>query len=194
MLDLSKSWKDAFIVQSNAIDPQPGYDGAKPGCQMYDNHLNALNFVLSDGWEINSSTPLDIHRFLTKGIDYFENHNSSGQYRTVDVWISNEECPKPYLFPGLIDTWFKTTKNLMNDESRNPIDTAWISHHMFEIIHPFIDGNGRTGRLIFNKVLHDLGEDARIIYYIDRHKYYDEIDEFRKYYWTGQSFCNLDLL
>jgi Fic family protein len=54
--------------------------------------------------------------------------------------------------------------------------------------------NGRTGRLIFNKVLCDLGEDGRIIYFHDRFKYYDEIQQFKNYYWTGKAFCNLDLL
>lgn len=194
MRDISRCWKNVFITESNLIDPQPGYEGNRPGCLMYENHMSALDFVLSNGWELNVSTPLDIHRFLTKGIEYFENNNSSGKYRTVDVWVGHHECPKPYLIPGLMDVWYKTTVDLMNNVSLDPIDIAWISHHMFEIIHPFIDGNGRTGRLIFNKVLHDLGQDGRIIYFKDRFDYYDEIDEFRKYYFTGQTFCNLDIL
>lgn len=190
--DFSHNWKHVFVLQSNQIDPQPGYIGNKPGCQMYDNHRNALDFVLSDGWELSQHTPLDIHRLLTKDIPFFD--KDSGKYRTVNVWIGHEECPSPYLIPGLMDVWFDVTKKLMDDNSRNPVDVAWISHHLFETIHPFIDGNGRTGRLIFNKVLHDLGEDGRIIFYMDRHDYYNEIEEFRKYYWTGKSFCNLDLL
>ena len=66
------SWKTEFVRNSNMIDPQPGYDGRKPGCQMFENHMNAFNFVLSDGWEINVNTPLDIHRILTKNIDFFD--------------------------------------------------------------------------------------------------------------------------
>ncbi len=194
MKDISRCWKTVFVTESNMIDPQPGYKGDRPGCLMYENHMSALDFVLSDGWELNPSTPLDIHRFLTKGIEYFENSNSSGQYRTVDVWVGDHECPKPFLIPGLMDIWYKTTRDLMNNDSLDPVDIAWTSHHMFEIIHPFIDGNGRAGRLIFTQVLHDLGQDGRIIYFKDRFDYYDEIDEFRKYYFTGQTFCNLDIL
>lgn len=192
MKDISYSWKHTFVLQSNLIDPQPGYEGDKPGCRMYDNHSKALNFVLSNGWELMHNTPLDIHRLLTKDIPFFD--KDSGKYRTCNAWIGSDECPSPYLIPGLMNTWFEVTKQLMDDNSRNPIDVAWISHHIFETIHPFIDGNGRTGRLIFNKVLYDLGEDGRIIYFHDRFKYYDEIQQFKNYYWTGKAFCNLDLL
>ncbi len=194
MLDISQSWKHIFVTESNKIDPQPGYEGDRLGCLMYENHLKALDFVFSDGWELSNSTPLDIHRILTKGIDFFENRKSSGSYRDVNVWIGNETCPSPYLIPGLMITWLEYTKKLMNDENRSPVEVAWISHHMFEIIHPFIDGNGRTGRLIFNKVLHDLGEDCRIIYFDNRFQYYDEIDLFRKKHWTGKAFFDLDTL
>ena len=55
-------WKNIYVAESNRIDPQPGYSGLYPGCKIYDNHLSALNFVLSDGWELNENTPLDIHR------------------------------------------------------------------------------------------------------------------------------------
>ena len=193
MNDISYSWKHIYIEESNKIDPQPGYLGDNPDCLMYQNHLSALDFVLSDGWEINLNTPLDIHRILTKGIKYFEDNGTSGKYRNVNVWIGNEECPNPYLIPNLMNEWFSTTKRLIDKESFPAVDIAWISHHMFEIIHPFIDGNGRTGRLIFNKVLHDLGLDSRIIYFHDRYEYYNEIDEFRKNHWTGTRFYNLDL-
>ena len=89
------SWKHTYVVESNYIDPQPGYNGSKPGCTMYDNHMNALNFVLSDGWELNENTPLDIHRFLTKDIPFFEDHGNSGVYRKVDCTIGFEYCPYP---------------------------------------------------------------------------------------------------
>ena len=54
--------------------------------------------------------------------------------------------------------------------------------------HPFIDGNGRTGRLLINKVLQDLGEEPIIIMFDDRNKYYDSIQNFRNTYWTGKQF------
>lgn len=185
------NWKDIFVVESNKIDPQPGYIGTIKGCRMYDNHMNALNFVLSDGWELNQNTPLDIHRFLTKGIPFFEDHGNSGSYRNVNCFVGIEICPEPYKINNLMDLWFKTTKHFMNEvesEKISAIDCAIISHHIFEIIHPFIDGNGRAGRLLLNKILHDLGEDPIIIRYEDRYTYYNSIQDFRKKYWDGKKF------
>ena len=89
----SISWKHVFVKQSNLIDPQPGYPGSEPGQLMFDNHLVALDFAISDGWELSEHTPLDLHRLLTKNIDFFENSNYSGRYRTQDVWIGHEVCP-----------------------------------------------------------------------------------------------------
>ena len=181
------SWKHTFVYESNLIDPQPGFVGNHSGCTLYNNHMNALNFALSSGWEITKHTPLDLHRFLTKNIPFFENGNS-GQYRTVDVWIGHDLCPSPVVIPSLMDNWFDFTKKIMdsaNDNKISALDAALLSHHFFEVVHPFIDGNGRTGRLLIQKILTDLGADPIIIRFDDRAEYYEAIDSFRDQYWTG---------
>jgi Fic family protein len=185
-----KSWKHIFVCESNMIDPQPGYMGNHLGCHMYDNHLQALNFVLSEGWEMNPSTPLDVHRFLTRGIPFFEDSGNSGKYRTVDVWIGHETCPSPYMLENLMNDWFDFSKKIMRDVESGKIvafDAALSVHHYFETIHPFIDGNGRTGRLLLQKVLTDLGQDPVIIFFDDRSEYYDAIENFRDSYWDGKT-------
>jgi Fic family protein len=164
--------------------------GNYPGCHMYDNHIKALNFALSDGWELSESTPLDIHRFLTRGIPYFEERNSSGQYRNVDVWIGHELCPNSLLIPSLMERWYKFAKDIMKEVengSINPLDAALYIHHFFQVVHPFIDGNGRTGRLLIQKILNDLGEDPIIISFDNRAEYYDSIQYFRDSYWINNS-------
>jgi Fic family protein len=184
-------WKNIYVSESNRIDPQPGYSGLHPGCKIYDNHLSALNFVLSDGWELNENTPLDIHRILTRNIPFFEDGGNSGAYRRVDCYIGIETCPFPYQIQNLMKLWFEKTKELMNlvyDNNLSAKDCAFISHHIFEVIHPFIDGNGRTGRLLINKVLYDLGEEPIIIMFDDRNEYYNSIQNFRNKHWTGKQF------
>jgi Fic family protein len=156
---------------------------------MYDNHRKALDFVLSDGWELSAHTPLDIHRTLTRDIPFFD--RDSGKYRTVDVWIGHDICPAPVILDNLMNIWYIKTKELMDkvyDNKLDPLIAAWASHHMFEVVHPFIDGNGRTGRLILNKVLNDLGQDPLIVRFDDRDSYYESIQEFRDYSFTGKDF------
>jgi len=192
------NWKYLFVSESNLIDPQPGYKGNEKGCLMFDNHMSALDFAISGGWELNEHTPLDLHRFLTRGIPFFEDYGMSGKYRDTDVWIGHECCPSPLVLNNLMSTWFKITKHLMDryldnkDYRLSALEIAFISHHTFEVIHPFIDGNGRTGRLLVAKILHDLGEEPVIVKFSDRYDYYQTIDEFRDKYWTGKQFLFAD--
>ena len=53
----------------------------------------------------------------------------------------------------------------------NPIEALAVAHNQFEKVHPFLDGNGRTGRLLLNLVLVRLGYAPAIIYKRDRSKY-----------------------
>lgn len=184
----SYTFNERFVIESNMIDPQPGYNGNSPGDLMYDNHLSALELVLSNDWNLELTSPLDIHRVLTKGIPFFEDYGMSGKYRDVDCWIGNSICPKPFMIPNLMMQWYEKTMALIEEGEKSPIEIAWISHHMFEVVHPFIDGNGRTGRLIFNKILTQLGEEPRIIFYDDRFQYYEAISDFRAEYFNGQGF------
>lgn len=79
----------------------------------------------------------------------------------------------PITFPLVhseIDNWLNTVNSLDSSSQSFPEELAKI-HCRFEQIHPFLDGNGRTGRLILNLILIRLGYPPMIIYKRDREKY-----------------------
>lgn len=101
-----------------------------------------------------------------------------GVYRRIPVTIlgAYAEPVQPYLIEP------KITELLAENEKRkktmHPIERIARFHLEFEGIHPFIDGNGRTGRLILNLELIRNGYPAINIKFTDRKCYYDAFDAF----------------
>ena len=60
----------------------------------------------------------------------------------------------------------------------HPIERAALFHLKFEGIHPFVDGNGRTGRLILNLMLMQAGYPPINVKYSDRRRYYEAFDSY----------------
>lgn len=74
------------------------------------------------------------------------------------------------LVPAELNTWLENI-NQLREEDGNFIERLAAAHCRFEQIHPFLDGNGRTGRLALNLVLVRFGYPPVIIYKRDRKKY-----------------------
>ena len=106
--------------------------------------------------------------------------DDKGVFRRIPVRIMGAftEPVQPYLIEP------KITELLLENEKRsstmNPIERIALFHLEFEGIHPFIDGNGRTGRLILNLDLIRNGYPPINVKFADRKKYYDAFDEYYK--------------
>ena len=114
-----------------------------------------------------------------------------GVYRRIPVRIMGAytQPVQPYLIEP------KLTELLAVNEARktamNPIERIARFHLEFEGIHPFIDGNGRTGRLVMNLDLIRCGYPPINVKFADRTKYYDVFDA---YYRDGDAGAMIDLL
>ncbi len=116
------------------------------------NHLEAVEYlekVISDKIDFNQRTLLELHYLILKGID----KENAGRYRAVPVRISGSEHipPQPYLLDKMMEDYFRhyqKQKYLLH-----PVIVAAELHERLVSIHPFIDGNGRTSRLVMNLVL-----------------------------------------
>lgn len=117
--------------------------------------------------------------------------DDKGVFRRIPVRIMGAftEPVQPYLIEP------KITELLLENEKRNstmnPIERIAIFHLEFEGIHPFIDGNGRTGRLILNLDLIRNGYPPINVKFADRKKYYDAFDE---YYKNGKANKMIELI
>jgi len=80
----------------------------------------------------------------------------------VDVRVGAYRPPAYALVPGLMDNW------LLDYEELGP----WRAHVRFEKVHPFVDGNGRTGRLLLWRQEILLGKEPTLIKAADRLSYY----------------------
>lgn len=74
------------------------------------------------------------------------------------------------LIPAELDAWIEEVNRLRGDDG-NIFEQLAAFHSRFEQIHPFLDGNGRTGRLLLNLILIRCGYPPVIIYKRDREKY-----------------------
>ncbi|MCT4664067.1 MAG: Fic family protein [Flavobacteriales bacterium] len=116
------------------------------------NHTHAISFIKSLAKEKNQITERDIlqiHSLILQGI----NKENAGAYRKVQVIISGAKHipPQPFLVPKKMEElmiWYNENKNLLH-----PIDLSAEMHERLVTIHPFIDGNGRTSRLLMNLIL-----------------------------------------
>ncbi len=119
-------------------------------------------------WQIKN-----IHRLILKGID----DKYAGNYRDQQVMIAGAEHIPPE--PFLINEQMEDFIHWYNTEARNlhPIERAAIVHIIFVGIHPFIDGNGRTSRLLLNLELMKNGYPPIIIRAENRFKYYSALDK-----------------
>lgn len=101
-----------------------------------------------------------------------------GIYRRIPVRIAGAvvEPVQPYLIE------LKMGELLARNEERkqilHPLERVALFHLEFEGIHPFIDGNGRTGRLVLNLELMREGYPAINIKFADRARYYNAFDVF----------------
>ena len=116
------------------------------------NHKDALEFVreLAQGQqEITESILLDIHGMILRGID----RTNAGRYRIDRVRISGSQyiCPNPLKVPDLMRGYFQQYQ--IEKNKIHPVVVAAEMHRKLVVIHPFIDGNGRTARLIMNLIL-----------------------------------------
>lgn len=141
------------------------------------NHRNAIQHLLKTverGFRITEQFILKLNALVISGfVD-----QKPGEYRDGYVNLTNTDVitPSAQEVP-------KRMKELVAGMSRphaNPIAKAALDHYHFEVIHPFFDGNGRTGRLILMAQLLSRGLPPSIIRLEDRYKYY-----------TGLERCNL---
>lgn len=116
------------------------------------NHQEAIGYIkqlLERNFDLNERELLSINNLILRGII----PEDAGKYRKVQVMIkgSAHMPPQPYLVAKAMEDyfiWFLENKNKLH-----PIILAAEMHERLATIHPFIDGNGRTSRLVMNLIL-----------------------------------------
>ena len=139
------------------------------------------NLAREDSEPLRAHDVRQLHGLILRGID----DENAGSYRSVEVAISGSQYtpPAPESVPPQMEEFFDSVGPLTivpNDDARystNPIPLAVACHAWFAQIHPFIDGNGRTARILMNLVLMRFGYPIAIITREDRLRYYDALEE-----------------
>ncbi len=191
--NLAKSLHDKLIVEwtynSNAIEgntltlaeTKVVLDGITIGGKSVVEHLETINHreaiifiekLIQNNEKLTEWNLKSIHALILKEID----NRNAGKYRNENVLISGAKHipPKHYELDYLMQKLLKEYH--AEWRSYHPVIKATLLHGEFVKIHPFIDGNGRTARLLLNFELMKYGYTPIIIKNERRAEYYDAID------------------
>ena len=160
----------AMVLGGMTVDQKPLKDHLEAV-----GHRDAFLYVedIAKNQKISESVIKNIHSLVL-----MNRPDDKGRYRKIPVMIMGAytQPVQPYMIEP------KITELLRENEKRkkklHPIERIARFHLEFEGIHPFVDGNGRCGRLLLNLDLIQNGYPAINVKFTDRKKYYDAFDEF----------------
>ncbi|MFH0957998.1 MAG: Fic family protein [Pseudomonadota bacterium] len=147
------------------------------------NYFAALRFIEKNAVKktILEKDLLKLHKIISNDV---MDQGKAGEFRKISVRVGHYLPPKPDIVPQLtrelLEWWNKSSSKW------SPVISSAIIHYRFEAIHPFGDGNGRTGRALALWELYRRGFDTNHIFSIDeffwegRQKYYRALDQVRQ--------------
>lgn len=169
------------------------------------NYIAALDYAVRALETIPFSARMirEAHRVLMRGVRGA--HKAPGEFRKTQNWIGGATIDDAVFIPpapGSVPELMSDLERFVHDESILLPDLLKIAliHYQFETIHPFLDGNGRVGRLMIPLYLVDRGILKRPILYIsdflerNRSLYYDnlmrvreknDLDQWFRFFLTG---------
>ncbi len=155
-------------------------------------YVDALNYAWEelgrdDGLPISMRLLSETHRCLLAGARGA--HKQPGEVRRSQNWIGGTRPgnarfvpPPPHHLPDLLSAFERA---IHDDSELPPLVRVGLLHVQFETLHPYLDGNGRLGRLLITLLLHHWGLLSRPLLYLSlflkthRREYYDRLDAVR---------------
>lgn len=136
------------------------------------NSIDAMNYM-QEGFKFNIPSIKRVYYILTKDLLMQDGIPYPKGFKTVKNVVNNMETTAPEMvFPELTELLNHYKKN---KKKVHPLKIALDFHLKYEEIHPFQDGNGRTGRMIMNKILMTNGYFPMIIYTENTTAYFNSI-------------------
>lgn len=160
---------EEFLRESNAIEGV--YD---------DNALKQAKYAwdyLMDQEELSTDVVLKTHKILM--LNRSLRPHEKGYFRTVPVYIGGKEALHYSFVPGRIRSWADDARVSVQVPGENGKHIK-LDHVNYEKIHPFVDGNGRTGRMFMNWQRIKAGLPVLVIKETEKYSYYKWFTEGSK--------------
>lgn len=155
------------------------------------NYIEAMNYSISELKTIPVSTRMlkESHKILMQGVR--GEHKTPGEFRKTQNWIGGATMDDAIFIPppqSEVNNLMNDFENFLHNENINVplLIRAAIGHYQFETIHPFLDGNGRIGRLLITLQMVGSGVLSKPILYLsdyfEKHRtnYYDNLNRVRE--------------
>jgi len=149
------------------------YQNANEVKEVY-NSIDAMDYI-QRGFKFNIPSTKRLYYILTKGLLMSDGLPYPKGFKTVNNIVNNMETTPPesvvLKLTELLEYYKKNKKRI------HPLKLALDFHLKYEQIHPFLDGNGRTGRLIMNKIMMSNGYFPVVIYTENSQAYFNSISK-----------------
>ena len=180
------SLSDLMLYEMEGVPGVPMDDVQEVSC-----YVSALNLGIErirEGNPITYRLITEIHQTLMtsgRGVN-----RSPGEFRRSQVWVGGHRPDEATFVPApanvLADCWAELER-FINDvpDSTDPLIKAALTHAQFETIHPFMDGNGRIGRLLIPLILVEAEVISEPLLYLSvffkkyRQTYYERLNQVR---------------